>query len=65
MKAYSLDLRQKIVDVYQNELISQRQLAKRFSVTKSFVIKLLKQYRATGSIKPLPHGGEAKLKVNP
>lgn len=65
MKAYSLDLRQKIVDVYQNESISQRQLAKRFDVTKSFVIKLLKQNRETGSIKPLAHGGGAKLKINP
>ena len=65
MKAYSLDLRQKIVDAYQNESISQRQLAKRFDVAKSFVIKLLKQQRETGSIKPLPHGGGAKLKVNP
>ncbi len=65
MKAYSLDLRQKIVDVYQNESISQRQLAIRFSVTKSFVIKLLKKYRETGSIKPLAHGGGAKLKISP
>lgn len=65
MKAYSLDLRQKIVDVYQNEEISQRELAKRFSVTNSFVIKLLKQYRETGNIKPLAHGGGAKLKINP
>lgn len=29
MKAYSLDLRQKIIDVYKDEEISQRQLAKR------------------------------------
>ena len=29
MKAYSIDLRQKIIDVYENEEISQRQLAKR------------------------------------
>lgn len=65
MKAYSLDLRQKIIDTYQNESISQRQLAKRFGVAKSFVIKLLKQYRETGSLKPLPHGGGAKLKVSP
>ena len=51
MKSYSLDLRQKIVDVYQSESISQRQLAQRFGVAKSFVIKLLKQYRETGDIK--------------
>lgn len=29
MKAYSIDLRQKIIEVYENEEISQRQLAKR------------------------------------
>lgn len=31
MKAYSVDLRQKIIDVYEREEISQRQLARRFS----------------------------------
>ena len=64
MKAYSLDLRQKIVDTYLNEEISQRQLAIRFCVSKSFIIKLLKQYRETGEIRPLAHSGGARLKVN-
>lgn len=51
MKAYSLDLRQKIVDTYLVEGgISQRQLAERFKVALSFVEKLLKQYRETGSV---------------
>ncbi|MEM6612472.1 MAG: transposase, partial [Cyanobacteria bacterium P01_C01_bin.72] len=31
MKAYSLDLRQKIIDVHNKEKISQRQLARRFN----------------------------------
>ncbi len=52
MKPYSLDLRQKIIDVYENEPISQRQLAKRFGVALSFIEKLLKQKRQTGSIAP-------------
>ena len=52
MKAYSLDLRQKIIDTYFENKISQRQLAKRFQVALSFVEKLLKQYRETGSIAP-------------
>ncbi|WP_346294146.1 transposase [Sphaerothrix gracilis] len=52
MKPYSLDLRQKIIDVYENEPISQRQLAKRFGVALSFIEKLLKQKRQTGSITP-------------
>ena len=39
MKAYSLDLRQKIINVYEQEEISQRQLAERFCVALSFVVK--------------------------
>jgi transposase len=50
MKAYSLDLRQKIIDTYNSEKISQRQLAKQFRVALSFVEKLLKRYRETGEI---------------
>ena len=52
MKAYSLDLRQKIIDTYFEGGISQRQLARRFRVALSLVEKLLKQYRETGSISP-------------
>ena len=52
MKPYSLDLRQKIIDTYFEGGISQRQLAKRFRVALSFIQKLLKQYRETGSIAP-------------
>ena len=65
MKAYSIDLRQKIIDVYENEEISQRQLAKRFRVALSFIVKLLKQYRKTGEIAPKPFGGGVKLKLIP
>ncbi len=64
MKAYSLDLRQKIIDVYEQEKISQRQLAKRFNVALSFIVKLLKKYRTTGSISPKPFNGGVKLKLN-
>ncbi|MEO1510410.1 MAG: IS630 family transposase, partial [Cyanobacteria bacterium J06633_23] len=51
-KAYSLDLRQKIVDAYDRGDISQRGLANQFGVAKSFVQKLLKQRRETNSIAP-------------
>jgi transposase len=47
MKAYSIDYRQKILDTYHTEPISQKAIAKRFSVALSFVQKLLKQYRET------------------
>ena len=52
MQPYSLDLRQRIVDTYAEGNTSQRQLAKRFRVAPSFVQKILKQYRETGSIEP-------------
>ena len=64
MKAYSLDLRQKIIDVYKQEEVSQRQLARRFNVALSFIVKLLRQYRTTGNISPKPFNGGVKLKLN-
>jgi len=64
MKAYSLDLRQKIIDTYFEGGISQRQLAKRFRVALSFIEKLLKQYRETGSIAPLVRTQQTPTKLN-
>jgi transposase len=57
MKPYSLDLRQKIIEIYEKERISQRQLAKRFGVSKSFIQTLLKRYQKEGTIAKKPHGG--------
>ena len=63
MKPYSVDLRQKIIETYENEVISQRQLAKRFRVAFSFVIKILKQYLSTGNLEPGKSTGRP-LKLN-
>ena len=41
MKTYSIDFRQKIMDVYHNEPLSQSAIANRFSVALSFVQKLI------------------------
>ena len=41
MKTYSIDFRQKIMDVYHNEPLSQRAIANRFCVSLSFVQKLI------------------------
>lgn len=60
MKAYSTDLRQKIIETYEHERISQRQLAQRFRVAPSFIIKLLKQYRETGDLAPKPRPGRPR-----
>lgn len=64
MKAYSLDFRQKIMAVHHEGKTSQRQLAKRFNVALSFVEKLIKQEKETGSIAPKGHAGGSKPKLS-
>ncbi len=64
MRPYSVDFRQKIIDVWEKEKISIRELATRFNVAKSFIQKLLKQYQETGDIRPRPQGGSPPSKLN-
>ena len=63
MLPYSIDFRQKLIEVYEKEKVSIRKLAERFRVAKSFVQKLLKQYKETGDIKPKRQGGNSPPKV--
>jgi transposase len=64
MQPYSLEFRQKIIDTYAEENTSQRQLAQRFRVASSFVQKILKQYRETGSIEPKQRLEQTPTKLN-
>ena len=64
MKAYSIDLRQKIIDAHSQQEGSQRQLAKRFRVSLSFVQNLLKRYRIDGTVEPRQHGGGQPAKLS-
>ena len=57
MRAYSNDLRQRVVAAYDAREGTQEQVAARFAVSTSWVRKVLRQRRATGSIEPRPHGG--------
>jgi len=57
MKAYSTDLRRRVVAAYDAREGTQEQVAARFAVSLSWVRKLLRQRRDTGSIDPKPHGG--------
>ena len=57
MQAYSLDLRQRVVNAYEQGECSIADIAEMFSVGQSFVKKMLRQWRATGDLSPLPHGG--------
>ena len=60
----SVDLRQRIISSYEAKEGSQRQLAKRFKVSLSFVRDLMRHHRETGQIEPKSHGGGAVAKLD-
>lgn len=60
MKAYSIDLREKIVQAYEHGNTSIRKVASNFGVTKSFVQKLLLIKKTEGHVKPKKQGGAVK-----
>lgn len=64
MKPYSLDLRQKIVNLYEEGNISQRQLAKQFHVALSFVQKMLRQKLELGHVEPKIRTEQTPTKLN-
>ncbi|HWE40812.1 MAG TPA: IS630 family transposase [Isosphaeraceae bacterium] len=57
MTPYSEDLRQRVVETIQRGEGSVRQIASRFLVSVSFVVRLLKLHRTTGSVESRTHGG--------
>ena len=65
MTPYSPDLRQRILETVQRGEGSLRQIAQRFLVSLSFVVRLLQTYRRTGSIQPRPHRGGNPAKLAP
>lgn len=56
MKAYSIDIREKIVAAHIQDKISIRKVAIRFAVSKSLVQKLVKQQKTDGNLQPLQRG---------
>jgi transposase len=57
MKAYSADLRQKIVAAYENGEGTLDELADIFSLARRSVASYLKLQRTGQSLQPKPHGG--------
>ena len=54
MRPYSLDLRQRVVAALDAGEGSQPEIAARFRVSVSFITRLLKRRRRTGSVAPRP-----------
>jgi transposase len=65
MTPYSQDLRKRILDTVQRGDGSLRQIARRFLVSVSFVTRLLRTHRSTGSLEPKPHGGGNPAALGP
>jgi transposase len=57
MKAYSNDLRRRIIERIQDNEESQAEIAEHFSVSIPFVEKLMQRFLATGSFEAKPHTG--------
>ena len=47
MKAYSIDLRERIVAAVENDELSQAEASEQFAVSVSFIEKLLHRWRTT------------------
>ena len=57
MKAYSMDLRERVAAACDEGGATREQIAARFAVSVRWVRDLLKRRRETGSIAPRPRGG--------
>ncbi len=60
MKAYSLDLRERVVAAYEKGKNTIAEVAAQFSVGETFLKKMLRQKRQTGSLMRLPPRAGAK-----
>jgi transposase len=65
MPTYSQDLRQRVLDTVKRRDGSLRQIADRFLVSLSFVTRLLRHHRLTGTLVPKPHGGGRQPALGP
>ena len=65
MATYSQDLRQRVIDCVERNEGSLRQIARRFVVSLSFVVRLLQLHRRTGSLDPKPPAGGRPAALGP
>src|SRR5688500_20121165 len=65
MEAYSIDLRERVVAAVDEAVETRAEIAERFGVSTSFIRKLLRRRRETGSIAPKPHAGGGVSSLSP
>lgn len=64
MKAYSNDLRHRIVETYEGGQYTLAEVAELFSVSLATVKNFLRRHRETGSADALPHAGGRQPALN-
>jgi transposase len=64
MQAYSLDLRERVVSAYERGGGTLAEIAVQFAVGQTFVKKMLRQKRETGSLGRLPQRAGVKKKLS-
>ena len=57
MRALSIDLRERVAAACDEGLDTRAEIAERFSVSESWIRRLLQRRRETGSLAPQPHRG--------
>ena len=64
-RAYSQDLRDRVIEAVEGERMSRRAAARRFGVSVSSAIKWVQRYRRTGERRPVGTGGHRPSVVKP
>ena len=64
MKAYSLDLRERVVEAYKTGTLTIKAVATQFRVGETFVKKMLRQKREFGAVLAYRHGGGRRRALN-
>jgi transposase len=54
MNTYPIELRRRVIKAVDNNIGTKKEIAKTFSVSTSWIRKLVQRRRETGSIEPLP-----------
>jgi transposase len=64
-KAYSQDLRDRVIEAVERGEMSRRAAARRYEISESVAIKWLERLERDGSREPVGHGGHRASKLMP
>jgi transposase len=65
MRPYSTDLRERVAAAVDHQEGSLREIARRFRVSLSFIVRLFQRRRDADTLEPKPHGGGPPLALGP